>query len=606
MAGGQESLTRRLRRSLREAFAAPEVSGTTQRRLAQVATRTRLTTAGAGLVGAALFPDLSVPERTGLAAVIVALYLPYTLVAAWLTDRTVHPLTRLLGAMADLAVVFAFIGPVPATRTVVLLGYLLVVAFYTFLSGLGAGVVTSAVAIVLAVAGERIGDGGPHHSSYTLFMYSVVLVVLTFIVDAATRERREAARFLARLHEAIAAVAPVPGLDETLDSVTTAARQASGARFAGILLNEGDHLDPRTFTGDSGAAPDGTAVELTRQAMEVAETSPSANALATGTPVVVDDLETDPQFSRWAETALRHGVRSMIAVPLPSLDGHSPLGVLSAYFDTAPPSATRTADLLETFAEHASLFIQRALAYEEERTIAARLEEADAVRSELVSDVSHELRSPLMIVQGVVDTIGQRWDTIEDAERLQLLEMAMRNSAQLRRVIDQMLDDSKLEAGAVRLALEPRSLAADVERFLHDAEPLLANHRVVTALDRGLWVMADADAVDHILLNLGSNAAKYAPEGTTIRVTTSQSGDEAVLSVADEGPGIDPGECDRVFERFFRRASSSAQPGTGIGLSIVRRYAEMMGGHAWLKSQPGRGSIFFVSFALAPSPPAGG
>jgi two-component system sensor histidine kinase KdpD len=153
--------------------------------------------------------------------------------------------------------------------------------------------------------------------------------------------------------------------------------------------------------------------------------------------------------------------------------------------------------------------------------------------------------------------------------------------------------------------LSPRPIAvADVvASVLDDLGPALAGHRVRVEAD-GAVVVADQRAFGQVLMNLLTNAAKYSPSGAPITIRTELGDSEVVVSVADHGSGIPLDEQDRVFDRFYQSPSNGAtRRGTGIGLSIAKRFTEMQGGRIRVESIPGVGSTFFVTMPSAPSSP---
>jgi PAS domain S-box-containing protein len=236
------------------------------------------------------------------------------------------------------------------------------------------------------------------------------------------------------------------------------------------------------------------------------------------------------------------------------------------------------------------------LALEREREVTERLRELDVLKDEFLSTVSHELRTPLTSISGFTQILLGDPRSLDEARRREYLGRVSANSDAMLGMIDQLLDYSRLQASKVAIRPEPLVLDAAVRRCVAALAAPLAEHVVDLDVPPGVRVIADGNAFERILSNLLTNAARYSPPGTRIRVTARVEGEVAVVAVADEGVGIDPEDHARVFERFYRASSLPGQRGTGIGLSIARQYAELLGGRIWVDSRLGAGSTF--SFSL--------
>lgn len=587
----------RFRAAWRNALQPPELEGDASRRFMTLAHSVRFAVGIAAIAAAPFLSNVHPNRRVALAVLVAFVYLPYTFVIGRVSTRSHRRSARAAMVLGDVGMVFLFSVLVPDTRTVALFGYLLLVAFHTLLGGLAMGV-TIAVAVMPLLATAEWLSAVRQVDGYTAVMFFAVLVILAVIVERATEERRRTARFLTRLQDTIAAVSAAPDLDDTIHSVARAAREAVDAKFVSVLVRDGDEVVQGALEGNHDPDPVARSSEMIAAILREPETSPSGIVLTTGERVVVPVVAEDPRFSRWIPEAERQGFTSTIAVPLHA--GETVIGVLAAYLRSPDLVGDDNVELLAAYAEHASLVILRALAFEHERKAAARLAEADAIKSELVSTVSHELRTPLTAVKGFVETVLRHWDRFDDNERRTLLERSLRNANQLSELIDQVLDYSRLEAGAVITVAAPVDLAAETGRIVGDRVMLLADHPVTLDLSPA-WAEADGEGLERVLDNLLSNAAKYSPVGTPVTVTTEVLGDEAVVSVADRGPGIAADDQERIFDRFYRVNGGRGVRGTGIGLAIVKRYVELMGGRIWVESDVGRGSKFSFALPLAPA-----
>jgi signal transduction histidine kinase len=182
-----------------------------------------------------------------------------------------------------------------------------------------------------------------------------------------------------------------------------------------------------------------------------------------------------------------------------------------------------------------------------------------------------------------------------------MLDRIVRNAAEMDRLVGQLLDLSSLDAGHVRLRAGRVEVLGAVVSCVASLGTAVAD-RVEVEVPGGIVVAADAHALDRVLSNLVTNGVKFSPPDRPVRVRASVDGPMAVVTVLDEGVGIPPEEHERVFDRFYQLGSTERGPrhGTGIGLPIVRRYVELLGGRVWVDSRPGSGSAFSFTLPLAP------
>jgi two-component system phosphate regulon sensor histidine kinase PhoR len=229
------------------------------------------------------------------------------------------------------------------------------------------------------------------------------------------------------------------------------------------------------------------------------------------------------------------------------------------------------------------------------------LRRLEQVRSEFVANVSHELRTPLTAIRGYLETLlGGALEEPEHARRF--LDIALRHTERLGRLLDDLTDLSNIELGRVRLRIEPLDVQRVVDSVLAIMAPRAESGEV--ALESHLPADAPRVAGDHdrlvqILLNLVDNAVKYTPRGGRVSVGARYVASDTVeLSVVDTGIGIPPGDIPRITERFYRvdRARSRELGGTGLGLAIVKHLVMAHGGRLAVESQPGRGTT--VRFTL--------
>jgi len=243
----------------------------------------------------------------------------------------------------------------------------------------------------------------------------------------------------------------------------------------------------------------------------------------------------------------------------------------------------------------------QAAAFEAEREAARRLREVDRLRSDFLSMVSHELRTPLTAIRGFADLLVAGWDSMAPEQRFQLVERIAAAGVRLDRLIEDLLDLTRLERGQLALELQAVEVEALVEDVLRQLVVPLEAHVVELDVQPGLVAIVDPGATTRVVSNLLTNAAKFSPPGTTIAIRGHREHDKVVLSVRDEGPGIPEHEHEQVFERFHRGAGSAHRPGTGVGLAIVKELTEAQGGQVALESAEGEGSELTLRFRAARS-----
>jgi signal transduction histidine kinase len=257
-------------------------------------------------------------------------------------------------------------------------------------------------------------------------------------------------------------------------------------------------------------------------------------------------------------------------------------------------------ELLRTFLPFMSSAIANATEFEEQRLIATRSEELQRVQKEFLSVVSHELRTPLAVVMGYAETLAKNVELL-DAEQVVNISSRTRDAGRrLARLIGDLFDLAQADRGSLRVSLYPTS----VERVLEQAsfEARSTKHELQVLCDPDLPpVLADRDRLNQVVLNLVSNAERYSPEGTTVRVVARHEEGEVAITVEDEGIGISPEMRSRIFERFFRAEDPQKRTvgGLGVGLFLVKEMCDRMNATIEVDSTPGRGSRFTVKLPVA-------
>jgi len=259
--------------------------------------------------------------------------------------------------------------------------------------------------------------------------------------------------------------------------------------------------------------------------------------------------------------------------------------------------------LLETFANQIAIGVERAtLAAEAER---GRVQvETERMRNTLLSSVSHDLRTPLASITLAASSLLEEGPAMTAAVREELLRAIYDEGERLNRLVSNLLDMTRLESGGMAAHKEWHLLEEVVGSALARLERQLEHHTVVTRLPYEL-TLAPMDGVltEQVLVNLLENAAKFSPSGSTIEVETMMTDASVTISVADEGPGLAPGDELRVFEKFYRGAGSGVSRGIGLGLAICRAMVEAQGGRIWAERRPEGGARFSFSLPIEGEPP---
>jgi signal transduction histidine kinase len=225
--------------------------------------------------------------------------------------------------------------------------------------------------------------------------------------------------------------------------------------------------------------------------------------------------------------------------------------------------------------------------------------EAQRLKDEFLAMVSHELRTPLSAVVGYLELAIA--DT-EDEDVRDLLRVAERNGRRLSALVRDILLVAQADAGRLGLDLRSVPLGDLVAQAVVAAIPSAGAKDIELEQDvrANPWIRADSDRLGQVLDNLISNAIKFSPPGSHVRVSLDVAGPCARITVADDGPGIPPDERERLFEPFYRarQATADVVPGSGLGLAVVKAIAEAHGGEVGVESEPGRGSVFRADLPL--------
>lgn len=225
--------------------------------------------------------------------------------------------------------------------------------------------------------------------------------------------------------------------------------------------------------------------------------------------------------------------------------------------------------------------------------------ESERLRSILLDSVTHDFRTPLTSIKASAESLLDDTQLSADARR-ELLSIINEESDRLNRLVGKAAEMAQLDAGAIELQREPHHIREVIEAALAATKNTLAKHTIsINAADSLPNLNIDLHRISEVLAQLLDNSAKYAPEGTTITITSEVQNGQLLTSVADQGPGIDSIDQEMIFDKFYRgRGQRSTIQGTGMGLAIAKALVEAHGGNIGVVSQLGHGSVFSFSLPI--------
>ncbi|MBM3135952.1 MAG: GAF domain-containing protein [Chloroflexi bacterium] len=428
-----------------------------------------------------------------------------------------------------------------------------------------------------------------------LLVVSLVAAVLTRelqIEEEQTRRERILVGQLSALNDLMRlSMSATLNLPQILQTVAERSRLAldADASFLVLFAAQGEAIASWTTSGWLGDSSPGT------------ENHPLINQVATtGQPVLIADTATYPQAT---ESPLdSQDLKTLVGVPLRL--GETILGVLGAGRRVVRPFTLADADLLITIGQHAVLAIRNARLYQSERETVAQLRQLEQLKSDFLSTVSHELKTPLTAIKTAIGLLGESRALRSPTEE-RLLRNMQRNEERLSALVSDLLDMARLESGQMTLSQQTLDVSEIVQEAVNILRPLAeAKQQIVVDLpaNPGL-VWADRRRLEQVLVNLLANAVRFAPPKGQVRVTVSplpvgcSAPSLLCVSVSDNGPGIPPEEQAHIFDRFYR-GSERRTGSTGLGLSIAKSLVELHGGQLWVESEAGKGSTFHFTLPI--------
>src|SRR5579872_3445438 len=256
--------------------------------------------------------------------------------------------------------------------------------------------------------------------------------------------------------------------------------------------------------------------------------------------------------------------------------------------------------LLETFANQAALAITRAVLAKEARR-GEVLQEADKLQKALLNSISHNLRTPLASVMGVLNSVLEDGALLDASTQRELLKTAQEEARRLNQVLQNLLDMTRLEGGVLHVKTELHDVQDAVGAALEQLAAVARQRRVAISIPANLpLVPMDFVPIVQVLVNLLDNALKYCPADAPIEIGAALDGDQVQIRVADSGKGIPEQYLERVFEKFFRGAPAETPGGAGLGLSICKGIIEAHHGRIWAQRRAQGGAEVIFSLPLGP------
>ncbi len=299
-----------------------------------------------------------------------------------------------------------------------------------------------------------------------------------------------------------------------------------------------------------------------------------------------------------ALAAGRQEAPAFIAVPLQAKD--RVLGVLGVFRRRPGQPSFQDTQLLTALGHQVGVAIENVHLAQQAAEIEL-LRRLDRLRSELIANVSHELRTPLGLITVFCTTLLREDISVDPSMQREFLSDMKEEADKLARIVDNLLDLSRLQHGRLRLDKHPLDLGQMVTDTIAAMQLGLTRHRLVNRLaSTPLVALADAKRIEQVQRNLLENAIKYSPAGGEITIGGRQVEDEVLIEISDQGIGIPPQELERIFESFYRVENESTQRvgGVGLGLAICREIIAAHGGRIWAESTPGVGSTFYFTLPI--------
>jgi len=433
---------------------------------------------------------------------------------------------------------------------------------------------------------------------------------IMIVKDITERKRAEEEilqrnRELAALHQVLTSITQTLDLQQVLREIVSQVGTALESSYTSIVMvNEDGTLGvgSEEYVDIPSLAIRTRQTSATRRIVDIPPTAITARPhgatrgiINSGQPHLVDNVDATEGTN---PVLLAAGIKSYAGVPIKVKN--TIIGVLFVH-STRKSAFTGKMRLLIAFANEAGIAIENARLYKDASTVGA-LREADRLKTELLANVSHDLRTPLTSIKGYSTTILRHYQKLSDDEKRDFLKEIDLASDRLTELIENLLQLSKLEAGGFRMNKEPLAIDNLIANSIEDMQQKAKGYTFAVKSPKSLpLVQADPRRIRQVIDNLLGNAVKYSPEGTEIMVICEVDDQSLTVHVRDQGVGISANEIEKIFERFYQAASGTSSHkagGVGLGLAICKGIIEAHKGRIWAQSEIGKGSIFTFTLPL--------
>jgi signal transduction histidine kinase len=419
-------------------------------------------------------------------------------------------------------------------------------------------------------------------------------------LDARTRELARSVGELKALGEVGQAVSSTLDLPTVLNTIVGHAVQLSGTN--GGVIYEYDEATEE-FHHRASYRVEEELVEAIRAAPIRQGEGATGRATVTRIPVQVVDLLNEREIggTRIRPIMARLGYRSLLAVPL--LREGRILGALTVWRKAGGNFSTEVVNLLQTFATQSALAIQNARLFREIEDKSRQIEAANRHKSEFLANMSHELRTPLNAIIGFSEVLQERLFGELNEKQAEYTDDILTSGRHLLSLINEILDLSKVEAGRMELEVATFDLPLAIDNARTFVRERATRHGITLDVNVDARLgdyVGDERKIKQILLNLLSNAVKFTPEGGRIGINARQANGAVEISVTDTGIGIAKEDQPKIFEEFRQVGGdySHKSEGTGLGLTLAKKFVELHGGRIWVESEVGKGSTFTFTLPI--------
>jgi two-component system sensor histidine kinase KdpD len=512
---------------------------------------------------------------------------PVASVAGWQPHRPWQRYLHSLALVATATLLSTLVDPFISPTNLVML-YLLAVVIAALRLGRG----PSIAAAVFSVVTFNFFFVPPRYTfavadpQYLITFASLLIVGLAISTLASrVRDQAEAARRreaqTATLYELSRDLASAVGLDAIMNSVITHIGETFDREVA-VFLPEGDRLAARAVSPGFDLDQDKYAV--------------ATWAFQRGQPAGRGTDTLPATDARYLPLRTARGVVGVLGLKLTS---------------SAQQSTPEQRRLMEAFASQTALAIERAQLAETARQ-AELLKQTEKLQTALLNSISHDLRTPLATITGSLSSLLEDNAELHPTAQQELLKTAHEEANRLNQLVGNLLDMSRLEAGALKLSRQPGDIQDVIGAALQRLDSALAGREVSVELAPNLpLIPLDFVLIVQALVNILDNAVKYSQPGTPIAIQAQLTGDSLEIQIADRGPGLPPGDLKRIFDKFYRgphtsldipsdrRKRGDVPAGTGLGLSISSGIVEAHAGHIWAENRPGGGLVVKLALPLS-------